>query len=100
MSKKLHQLFFHSKAETLLHNVAAAKEASLLGSRTAKLCNLIWERDEISSRCTMYVIVESSVYLMVGSRNAKHYQQFGSKTRDKKTVKWCRKVNADTKSLQ
>ena len=92
MSKKLTQLFFHSEAETLL-----------LLPRSSKLCNLIWERDEISSRCTMYVIVESSMYLMVGSRNAKHYQQFGSKTRTKKEdgkVVHSAKVNADTKSLQ
>ena len=45
VSKKLTQLFFHSEAETLAA-VAAA-------SRSSKLCNLIWERDEISSRCSM-----------------------------------------------
>lgn len=95
MSKKLTQLFFHSEAETLL-----------LLPRSSKLCNLIWERDEISSRCSMYYyysVCNSSMYLMVGSRNAKHYQQFGSKTRTKKEdgkVVHSAKVNADTKSLQ
>ena len=93
MSKKLTQLFFHSEAETLLL------------PRSSKLCNLIWERDEISSRCSMYYysVCNSSMYLMVGSRNAKHYQQFGSKTRTKKEdgkVVHSAKVNADTKSLQ
>ena len=50
-----------------------------------------------------YSVCNSSMYLMVGSRNAKHYQQFGSKTRTKKEdgkVVHSAKVNADTKSLQ
>ena len=74
--KSLPNFFFTLKLKRCCCCLAVANFAILFGKETRSLLVVVCS--------TTYYVCNSSLYLMVGSRNAKHYQQFGSKTRTKK----------------